>query len=104
MVGTKDPLRDMSFDLLRLLIKLKRDVKLVEYEHFPHGFLNYGVPIVGLSNIDKILTQIVDWVVKEEDAYQLFRRHIKIMEVDSPRYISKKKISDDFFFEEEEND
>ena len=47
MGGTKDPLRDMSFGFLQKLVKLKCDIKMIEYEYFPHGFLNFGVPVVG---------------------------------------------------------
>lgn len=62
MAGTKDPLRDMSFGFLQKLVKLHRDVKLVEYEHFPHGFLNYGIPVVGMTQVPKILEQLVIWI------------------------------------------
>jgi len=68
MCGTKDPLRDMSFDFFRSMVKLNRDVKLVEYEHFPHGFLNYGVPVVGMTKINEILDKIIEWCTREGDS------------------------------------
>lgn len=39
VLGTNDPLHDESFRLANKLLKLNRDVKIIEYEWMPHGFL-----------------------------------------------------------------
>ena len=38
--GSMDPLRDQSIQFVHKLVKLKKDVKLIELKYFPHGFLN----------------------------------------------------------------
>ncbi|CAD8072658.1 unnamed protein product [Paramecium sonneborni] len=43
VVGTYDPLHDESFRLLLRLVKLKKDVKLIEYQSMPHGFLSFDI-------------------------------------------------------------
>ncbi|CAK79677.1 unnamed protein product (macronuclear) [Paramecium tetraurelia] len=42
-VGTYDPLHDESFRLLQKLVQLKKDVKLIEYQSMPHGFLSFDI-------------------------------------------------------------
>lgn len=44
------------------MVDLGKDVKLIEYEHFPHGFLNYDVPVVGMPQVDTAIQQIVEWM------------------------------------------
>ena len=51
MVGTNDPLRDLSYLFLQKCVQLNVDVKLTEFAHLPHGFLNYGIPIVGMHDV-----------------------------------------------------
>jgi hormone-sensitive lipase len=42
--GTNDPLHDDSIRFLEKLHLLKKDVKLIEYPDFPHGFINFDAP------------------------------------------------------------
>jgi hormone-sensitive lipase len=44
VIGTRDPLHDESWRFLNKLKKLKKDAKLIVYQHMPHGFLSYDVP------------------------------------------------------------
>ncbi|CAD8072851.1 unnamed protein product [Paramecium primaurelia] len=43
VVGTQDPLHDESFRFLQKLVLLKKDVKLIEYQSMPHGFLSFDI-------------------------------------------------------------
>ena len=47
-VGTYDPLWDSSFVLYWKLLEADANVKLIEYEFFPHAFLNFHLWIPGL--------------------------------------------------------
>lgn len=53
MVGTNDPLRDLSFLFLDRCVKAGVDARLTEFAHLPHGFLNYGVPVVGMREVSQ---------------------------------------------------
>ena len=46
VVGTGDPTRDDQIFFLDRLLKNKVDAFLYEYKYFPHGFLNYDLPLV----------------------------------------------------------
>ncbi|CAD8149587.1 unnamed protein product [Paramecium octaurelia] len=41
VVGTYDPLHDESLRLLLKLVQQQKDVKLIEYQSMPHGFLSF---------------------------------------------------------------
>ena len=62
MVGTKDPLRDLSYAFLEKLVKLNKRVKLIEFLHFPHAFLNYDTPFGGVKNAGKTVECLVKWI------------------------------------------
>lgn len=66
VVGSKDPLRDDSLRFADKLLKLKKDVKLFEFEYFPHGFLNYDIPILfkGLEEVTNIITNEMKQFIK----------------------------------------
>eukprot|EP00340_Litonotus_pictus_P012464 CAMPEP_0170537616 /NCGR_PEP_ID=MMETSP0209-20121228/102821_1 /TAXON_ID=665100 ORGANISM="Litonotus pictus, Strain P1" /NCGR_SAMPLE_ID=MMETSP0209 /ASSEMBLY_ACC=CAM_ASM_000301 /LENGTH=113 /DNA_ID=CAMNT_0010839149 /DNA_START=1426 /DNA_END=1764 /DNA_ORIENTATION=+ len=59
IVGSKDPLRDDSLRLLERMVSLRKDCKLFEFEHFPHGFLNYDYPLL-MSGMEKIQKFVCD--------------------------------------------
>ena len=44
--GTSDPLRDDSILLMKKLISLGVDAQMKEIKYFPHGYLNYDIPIM----------------------------------------------------------
>ena len=44
VAGSSDPLRDDIIRYVHRLTELKKEVKLIEFKYFPHGFLNYDVP------------------------------------------------------------
>ena len=58
MVGTMDPLRDIAYLFLQKWVKADVDVKLVEFAHLPHGFLNYGIPVVGMNEVTEWINKV----------------------------------------------
>lgn len=44
--GTSDPLRDDYVEFMNKCVKCNIDCKMEEYMFFPHGFLNYDVPMM----------------------------------------------------------
>jgi hormone-sensitive lipase len=46
LVGSMDPLRDDSFQFLKKMVDLKKDIKLTELKYFTHGFLNFDCPMM----------------------------------------------------------
>ena len=44
--GSADPLRDDYIELTNRLINCGVDCELKEIKYFPHGFLNYDVPMM----------------------------------------------------------
>ena len=44
--GTSDPLRDDSIYFMEKLLKLNKDIKMIEFKYFPHGFLNYDIKMM----------------------------------------------------------
>lgn len=51
--GTKDPLRDESVRMIERMERMGKDAKLIEFEHFPHGFLNFDYPMM-MSGMDEV--------------------------------------------------
>jgi len=49
MAAANDPLRDESFRFTLRLATLGVDIHLKEYEHMPHGFLNYNMSSMGMK-------------------------------------------------------
>ena len=45
MVGDKDPLYPESLKLLKKLVDLDKDINMIIYNEFPHGFLNFEFAI-----------------------------------------------------------
>jgi len=41
--GTKDSLLDAGWKFMEILSKHKKDVKMLVYNHMPHGFLSYDM-------------------------------------------------------------
>ena len=58
MVGSIDPLRDLSYLFLQRWVKVNLDVKLTEFAHLPHGFLNYGAPVVGMNEVSEWIDKV----------------------------------------------
>ncbi|CAD8096379.1 unnamed protein product [Paramecium primaurelia] len=52
VLGTNDPLHDESFRLANKLLKLGKDVKIIEYKWMPHGFLSFDV-IQGMKEAEQ---------------------------------------------------
>lgn len=44
--GSSDPLRDDIVAYVDRLTQLDKECKLYEFKYFPHGFLNYDVPMM----------------------------------------------------------
>lgn len=49
IVGSIDPLRDLSYKFTQRMIENNANVKLYEFADFPHGFLSYCIPVIGLN-------------------------------------------------------
>ena len=62
MVGSIDPIRDMSYAFTQKLLKNNVDVKLHEYQYLPHGFLNYNIPFVGMKLSEKGIDKGIQWI------------------------------------------
>ena len=59
MVGTMDPLRDIAYLFLQKWVDVGVDVKLLEFAHLPHGFLNYGIPVVGMNEVTEWINKVI---------------------------------------------
>jgi acetyl esterase/lipase len=62
LMSGNDPLRDESFKFVLKLAKLKKDIKFVEYQMFPHAFLNFDIPIAGISECEKPIKKGAQWL------------------------------------------
>jgi len=64
VVGSLDPLRDMSYRFVQKMVENNANVKLVEFTDFPHGFLSYWLPVIGFTEakipLDVIRTMILE--------------------------------------------
>lgn len=49
LMAGNDPLRDESYKYMLKLLKLGIDTKFIEYQMFPHAFMNFDAPIVGIG-------------------------------------------------------
>ena len=65
--GTSDPLRDDSILLMKKLISLGVDAQMKEIKYFPHGYLNYDIPIMmpeaGIAN-ELIINEMEKFIVE----------------------------------------
>lgn len=57
-----DPLRDEQYKFTLRLINNNIDVKIKEYICFPHGFLNYELPIGGIDECFECNKQAVAYI------------------------------------------
>ena len=64
MTGSIDPFRDQAYKFTHRLKKLDVDVKLIEYAHLPHGFLNLFTPFSEITGVKKTNEQISLWIKK----------------------------------------
>jgi acetyl esterase/lipase len=61
-----DPLRDDQYKFMLRLLKLGRQVHIKEYKYFPHGFLNFDLPMVGITDSKECVNTAVDWFLEEK--------------------------------------
>jgi acetyl esterase/lipase len=64
IVGSLDPLRDLSYRFTQKLISNEVNVKLTEFTDFPHGFLSFSIPVIGLSEA-KIPLEVIRTMILE---------------------------------------
>ena len=74
MVGSIDPIRDMTYAFAQKLLKNKVDVKIVEYKYLPHGFLNYNIPFVGMKFSEKGTDKGIQWI---QEVWESSKIHLK---------------------------
>jgi hormone-sensitive lipase len=66
--GTSDPLRDDSFYFMEKLLNLNKNVSMMEFKYFPHGFLNYDIKLImpEAAEINQIVLEEMNKFIKEE--------------------------------------
>ena len=62
LMAGNDPLRDESYKFMLKLLKKKVDAKFIEYQMFPHAFLNFDAPIVGIGEWEKPIKRGAIWL------------------------------------------
>lgn len=67
MMAGNDPLRDESFKFIFRLANLSVDIRFVEFQMFPHAFLNFDIPITGISECELPIAQGKDWLLEFRD-------------------------------------
>ena len=47
----------------------KADVKvhMKEYKYFPHGYLNFDLPMTGISEAKEAVNQAIEWFIEMKD-------------------------------------
>ena len=67
LIAGNDPLRDESYKFVLKLAKLKKDIKFIEYLMFPHAFLNFDIPVAGISECSKPIKKGAAWLKEFAD-------------------------------------
>ncbi|CAI2385107.1 unnamed protein product [Moneuplotes crassus] len=62
MIAGNDPLRDESYKYVLRMLKRKVDVKMHEYQMFPHAFLNFDAPLVGIGECEYPIKRCSAWL------------------------------------------
>lgn len=63
-IAGNDPLRDESYKFVFKLAMLKKDIKVVEYQMFPHAFLNLDIPVAGIPECEIPIQQGKNWLLE----------------------------------------
>lgn len=61
MIAGNDPLRDEWYKFTLRLINNQVDIKAKEFIWFPHGFLNYELPLAGIDECKKTNDQAIEY-------------------------------------------
>ena len=72
ITGQLCPMKDENiFTVSKFLKKGVRDIKLFIFRHMPHGFVNFGIPLVGKKTFLKAHEKIRDLIVELIEAPEL---------------------------------
>lgn len=68
LVSGSDAFRDESYKYALRLLKQGKDLKFVEYQTFPHGFLQLDSPVGGVAGFEKPILKSIEFFEEEANS------------------------------------